>query len=396
MSEPAKPRMMRANPKSIHFSRHAVVHEEDDYCPKGHACTPVVESPQMGNCSTPHKLTNLPSKFAPWTQQPHAETDSCSHWAPVVESAAPQPSIEQLCLEIRNLAHRGWEDRPNAEFLFREINKKAQIVASLAASPHPLSSAAPSNQNKDLGYANGCPICGVPCRGHALAAPQPSPEPPQQCSTKDCKGIPKYCPTCALNAPSPEPAATPLQWNLVEEVLPGDRQRVLTCTSPTSDVIVCMFKRGKFITQPGMWDSHPVYWQNLPAPPTTRQTARKTSESSNRTDALERLLVAAVRLAIVRSSLKGEDDVDISDEEAEHIGQDTAWACQGEGTCDEHPIPEWTEVWQASFNSALREQLERAIRENEFWWEGLPRMCLTKPICDQIDHIIDEQFGGEK
>jgi len=45
----------------------------------------------------------------------------------------PEETIAQLCLEIRNLAHRGWEDRQNAEFLFREIGKRAQRVAELAA-----------------------------------------------------------------------------------------------------------------------------------------------------------------------------------------------------------------------------------------------------------------------
>lgn len=40
--------------------------------------------------------------------------------------------IQQLTMEIRNLAHRGWLDRPNAEFLFREIGKKAFQIAELA------------------------------------------------------------------------------------------------------------------------------------------------------------------------------------------------------------------------------------------------------------------------
>lgn len=40
-------------------------------------------------------------------------------------------TIAQLALEIRNLAHRGWEDRPNAEFLFREIGQRAQKISSL-------------------------------------------------------------------------------------------------------------------------------------------------------------------------------------------------------------------------------------------------------------------------
>ena len=45
------------------------------------------------------------------------------------------PTIEQLTLEIRNLAHHGWEDRPNAEFLFREIGKRAQKIAEMAGTP---------------------------------------------------------------------------------------------------------------------------------------------------------------------------------------------------------------------------------------------------------------------
>jgi Protein of unknown function (DUF550) len=42
-------------------------------------------------------------------------------------------TVPQLLLEIRNLAHRGWEDRPNAEFLFREIGKKAQQASEIIA-----------------------------------------------------------------------------------------------------------------------------------------------------------------------------------------------------------------------------------------------------------------------
>jgi hypothetical protein len=51
-------------------------------------------------------------------------------------ASSTQPREEQdiarLVLEIRNLAHRGWEDRPNAEYLFREIGKRAQKIAELA------------------------------------------------------------------------------------------------------------------------------------------------------------------------------------------------------------------------------------------------------------------------
>ena len=39
-------------------------------------------------------------------------------------------AVKQLALEIRNLAHRGWEDRPNVEFLFREIGKRARHTIS--------------------------------------------------------------------------------------------------------------------------------------------------------------------------------------------------------------------------------------------------------------------------
>src|SRR5882757_6006839 len=47
---------------------------------------------------------------------------------PETAGTAPEP-IPQLALEIRNLAHRAWEDRPNAEFLFREIGKRAQKIS---------------------------------------------------------------------------------------------------------------------------------------------------------------------------------------------------------------------------------------------------------------------------
>lgn len=43
-------------------------------------------------------------------------------------------TIAQLAQEIRNLAHRGWEDRPNAEYLFREIGKRAQQISEPVAS----------------------------------------------------------------------------------------------------------------------------------------------------------------------------------------------------------------------------------------------------------------------
>lgn len=45
---------------------------------------------------------------------------------------AAEAKIAQLVLEIRNLAHRGWEDRPNAELLFREISKRAQKIGELS------------------------------------------------------------------------------------------------------------------------------------------------------------------------------------------------------------------------------------------------------------------------
>lgn len=43
---------------------------------------------------------------------------------------------QALLLEIRNLSRYGWLDRPNAEFLFREIGKKAQQVSELLSSEH--------------------------------------------------------------------------------------------------------------------------------------------------------------------------------------------------------------------------------------------------------------------
>src|ERR1700730_1682948 len=46
-----------------------------------------------------------------------------------MESRKEFEAIAELTLEIRNLAHRGWEDRPNAEYLFREIGKRAQQIA---------------------------------------------------------------------------------------------------------------------------------------------------------------------------------------------------------------------------------------------------------------------------
>lgn len=51
-------------------------------------------------------------------------------------------TIAELALEISNLAHRGWEDRANAEYLFREIGKRAQklsepVGASLSAQTPP-------------------------------------------------------------------------------------------------------------------------------------------------------------------------------------------------------------------------------------------------------------------
>lgn len=97
---------------------------------------------------------------------------------------------------------------------------------------------------------------------------------------------------------------------------------------------------------------------------------------------VERLIVAGIRLAIVRHNLKDEEGVDISDEEAEHIGQDAAWACQGEGTCDETPIEEWTKVqgWQAAraVDTDLRlkhAKLVRAVGEAE-----------CSPECDEVCH----------
>jgi hypothetical protein len=52
---------------------------------------------------------------------------------PEAEREKAMSEIATLILEIRNLAHRGWEDRKNAEFLFREIGKRAQWIADFAA-----------------------------------------------------------------------------------------------------------------------------------------------------------------------------------------------------------------------------------------------------------------------
>lgn len=69
--------------------------------------------------------------------------------------------IAQLVLEIRNLAHRGWEDGPNAEFLFREIGKKAQKIGELSekgsSSLKPLLSAIQKGI-VEFGYVRGARI----------------------------------------------------------------------------------------------------------------------------------------------------------------------------------------------------------------------------------------------
>lgn len=70
-----------------------------------------------------------------------------------------QPDIAALTLEIRNLAHRGWEDRPNAAYLFREIGKRAQRIAELAQSGD-------SHAKRDP----NCPACNT--ISYALEAPR--------------------------------------------------------------------------------------------------------------------------------------------------------------------------------------------------------------------------------
>src|SRR5882757_626209 len=68
---------------------------------------------------------------------------------PETAGTAPEP-IPQLALEIRNLAHRAWEDRPNAEFLFREIGKRAQKISErVSALAAPSQGAAPP-ENRPL------------------------------------------------------------------------------------------------------------------------------------------------------------------------------------------------------------------------------------------------------
>lgn len=59
---------------------------------------------------------------------------------------------------------------------------------------------------------------------------------------------------------------------------------------------------------------------------------------------LTQLIIAGIRLAIMRWDLRDEEGMDLSDEECAEIAKDAAWACQGEGTCDESPIEEWNAV----------------------------------------------------
>jgi hypothetical protein len=90
--------------------------------------------------NSPSKEGAMREKFEKWARNHHGldfrSTVTADEWA--AYSAGRQegweagPAIAQLTLEIRNLAHRGWEDRPNAEFLFREIGKRAQKIAELA------------------------------------------------------------------------------------------------------------------------------------------------------------------------------------------------------------------------------------------------------------------------
>ncbi len=96
---------------------------------------------------------------------------------------------------------------------------------------------------------------------------------------------------------------------------------------------------------------------------------------------LETLLIETVRLAIVRHSLYDFCGFnEMTEDRAKEIAQDTAWAMQGEGTCDETPAASWQaaldcsgieELRQHSTESDVIRQLEKiakAIRA----LEGMP------------------------
>ena len=74
------------------------------------------------------------------------------------------------------------------------------------------------------------------------------------------------------------------------------------------------------------------------------QTTESTPPTDTLKDALTQLLTETIRLAIVRHDLRDAEGEDIGEDEAVNLAQDTAYAMQGEGTCDDTPVKEWTDV----------------------------------------------------
>ena len=55
--------------------------------------------------------------------------------------------LADIAQEIQNLSHSAWLDRPNAEYLFREIERRALLIKQSAAL---LAESAPGAQNEQL------------------------------------------------------------------------------------------------------------------------------------------------------------------------------------------------------------------------------------------------------
>ena len=109
-------------------------------------------------------------------------------------------------------------------------------------------------------------------------------------------------------------------------------------------------------------------------------------------DGMEKLIIAAVRLAIMRWDLS-KDGEDIPEDEAFDLAKDVAWACQGEGTCDEDPIPEWDAVIsfaRSERQAARKECAEIARNEVKHWdYSDLSGQEVAEIACANIAAAIE-------